>query len=75
MATKRTKPKPRSTVDDTVRAAISAKLAAGGSLNRLAKEAGYADHSQLARYYRGQRGLATGPKFDGLLRVLGLRVS
>ncbi len=63
------------TVDAAIRAAIQRKLDEGASLNSLSKEAGYCDHSQLARYMRGERGLATGPKFDGLLRVLNLEVA
>jgi hypothetical protein len=71
---RKTKRKPP-TIDQTIRAAIAAKLDDGESLNRLARAAGYCDHSQLARYMRGERGLATGPKFDGLLRVLNLEVA
>ena len=64
----------RQTTDETIRAAIAERLADGWSINRLALEAGYSDHSQLARFVRRERGLATGPKFDGLLDVLGLEI-
>jgi len=59
---------------DTIRAALRARIADGESIRSIARAAGYADHSQLARFLRGERGLATGPKLDGLLRVLGLRL-
>jgi len=59
---------------ETIRAALRARIAEGESIRSIAKAAGYADHSQLARFLRGERGLATGPKLDGLLRVLGLRL-
>ena len=59
---------------DTIRAALRARIDSGESIRSIAREAGYADHSQLARFLRGERGLATGPKLDGLLRVLGLRI-
>jgi len=60
------------TTTDTIRAALRARIAEGESLRSIARAAGYADHSQLARFLRGVRGLATGEKLDGLLRVLGL---
>ena len=59
---------------ETIRAALKARIDSGESIASLAREAGYADHSQLARFLRGERGLATGEKFDGLLRVLKLTV-
>ena len=59
---------------DTIRAALRARIAEGESIRSIAREAGYCDHSQLARFLRGERGLATGEKLDGLLRVLGLQV-
>jgi len=62
------------TTTDTIRAAIQTRLDAGESLSAIATAAGYSDHSQLSRFLRGERGLATGPKLDGLLRVLGLRI-
>jgi len=64
-----------STLNTTIRAAIQTRLDAGESLSAIATAAGYSDHSQLSRFMRGERGLATGPKFDGLLRVLGLRIT
>ena len=63
------------TTTDTIRAALRARIAEGESIRSIAREAGYADHSQLARFVKGERGLATGPKLDGLLRVLGLTLS
>ena len=62
------------TTTDTIRAALQQRLDAGESLSAIAAAAGYSDHSQLSRFVRGERGLATGPKLDGLLRVLGLQV-
>jgi transcriptional regulator with XRE-family HTH domain len=59
---------------DTIRAALRARIDQGESIRSIAREAGYCDHSQLARFLRGERGLATGEKLDGLLRVLGLQV-
>ena len=59
---------------DTIRAALRARIDSGESLRSIARAAGYSGHSQLARFLRGERGLATGPKLDGLLRVLGLTV-
>ena len=59
---------------ETIRAALRARIAEGESIRSIAREAGSADHSQLARFLRGERGLATGKKLDGLLRVLKLRV-
>ena len=59
---------------ETIRAALRARIAEGESIRSIARAAGYADHSQLARFLRGERGLATGEKLDGLLRVLGLTV-
>ena len=59
---------------DTIRAALRARIDSGESLRSIARKAGYYDHSQLARFLRGERGLATGPKLDGLLRVLWLRL-
>ena len=59
---------------DTIRAALRARIDQGESIRSIARAAGYADHSQLARFLRGERGLATGPKLDRLLRVLGLQV-
>ena len=59
---------------ETIRAALRARIAEGESLRSIAKAAGYSGHSQLARFLRGERGLATGEKLDGLLRVLGLQV-
>jgi len=59
---------------DTLRAALRARIDSGESIRSIARAAGYADHSQLARFLRGERGLATGTKLDGLLRVLGLRL-
>jgi AraC-like DNA-binding protein len=63
-----------STFNDTIRAAIQSRLDAGESLHAIAAAAGYSDHSQLSRFMRQERGLATGPKLDGLLRVLGLSI-
>ena len=60
---------------DTIRAALRARIDSGESIRSIAQAAGYSDHSQLARFLKGQRGLATGPKFDQLVRVLGLRIS
>ena len=57
---------------DTIRAALRARIDQGESIRSIARAAGYSDHSQLSRFLRGERGLATGPKLDGLLRVLGL---
>ena len=62
------------TTTDTIRAALRDRIAEGESIRSIAREAGYCDHSQLARNLRGERGLATGEKLDGLLRVLGLHV-
>ena len=62
------------TTTETIRAALRARIDSGESIRSIAREAGYSDHSQLARFLKGQRGLATGPKLDGLLRVLGLTV-
>ena len=59
---------------DIIRAAIKARIDSGESIASIARAAGYCDHSQLARFLRGERGLATGEKFDGLLRVLKLTV-
>ena len=59
---------------ETIRAALRARIDQGESIASIAREAGYCDHSQLARFLRGERGLATGEKFDGLLRVLKLTV-
>ena len=59
---------------NTIRAALRARIAEGESLRSIARKAGYFDHSQLARFLKGKRGLATGPKLDELLRVLRLRV-
>ena len=59
---------------DTIRAALRARIAEGESVRSIARKAGYCDHTQLARFMRGERGLATGPKLDGLLRVLRLRL-
>ena len=59
---------------DALRAAIAERIEGGDSLNRIAQAAGYADHSQLARFQRGERGLTVGAKLDGLLRELGLQV-
>jgi hypothetical protein len=64
----------KTTTDDTIRAAIRRRLDDGESIASIAKQAGYCDHSQLARFLRGERGLATGAKFDGLLKVLGLKI-
>lgn len=64
----------RDGVDAVIRAAIAAQGEAGQSLRDLAAAAGYADHSQLSRFVRGERGLATGAKFDRLLEVLGLEI-
>jgi len=57
-----------------IRETLTARLAAGASLREIAEAAGYADHSQLSRFARAERGLATGAKLDGLLRVLGLEI-
>ena len=62
------------TTTNTIRAALRARIDSGESIASIAREAGYCDHSQLARFLRGERGLATGEKFDGLLRVLKLTV-
>jgi AraC-like DNA-binding protein len=62
------------TTTDAIRAAIQTRLDAGESIRAIAAAAGYSDHSQLSRFVRGERGLSTGPKFDGLLRVLGLQI-
>jgi len=59
---------------DTIRAALRARIDQGESIRSIARAAGYAHHSQLARFLRGERGLAPGPKLDRLLRVLGLQV-
>jgi hypothetical protein len=61
-------------ITDTIRAAIQSRLDAGETLLAIATAAGYSGHSQLSRFMRGERGLATGPKLDGLLRVLGLQI-
>jgi transcriptional regulator with XRE-family HTH domain len=60
--------------DAVIREALAARMAAGASLREIAEAAGYSDHSQLSRFARGERGLATGAKLDGLLRVLGLEI-
>jgi transcriptional regulator with XRE-family HTH domain len=62
------------TTDETIRAAIRARIDQGESINRLARAAGY-DHSQISRYLRGLRGLTTGPKLDRLLQVLDLELT
>jgi hypothetical protein len=59
---------------ETIRAALKSRIDSGESIRSIAQAAGYSDHSQLARFLRGERGLATGKKLDGLLRVLGLTV-
>ena len=61
------------TTDETIRAAIRARIENGESISQIARSAGY-DHSQISRFLRGLRGLATGAKFDRLLQVLGLRL-
>ena len=62
------------TTTDTIRAALRDRIAEGESIRSIAREAGYCDHSQLARFLRGERALTVGKNLDGLLRVLGLTV-
>lgn len=59
---------------EQIRAALRARIEQGETIREIARQSGH-DHSQLARFLRGERGLATGEKFDGLLRVLGLSVT
>lgn len=59
---------------EQIRVAIRARIKSGESIREIARQSGH-DHSQLARFLRGERGLATGEKLDGLLRVLGLRLT
>ena len=64
----------RAGVEDQIRAAIRARVEAGGSLLELWRAAGYADHSQLSRFVAGQRKLTVGAKLDRLLGLLGLEL-
>jgi hypothetical protein len=62
------------TIDETIRAALRARIDQGESLRSIAAKTGH-DHSQLSRFMLGKRGLATGEKFDALLRVLRLKIN
>lgn len=74
MAKRKTGKAKRLGAEDLIRLALANRVEGGDSLRELAAAAGYGDHSQLSRFVRGQRGLATGAKFDRLLEALGLEI-